>query len=96
MASKETNTTIENGRLVVKYDGYKKGSSYYYDPKSGCWFGYEGRDANIKVHLMLGATLSSIAKSDGHYIPVYAQVRDTVKPKRVSTPKKPKNFIPLF
>ena len=94
MATENQRTSVQNGKVIVKYDGYRKGSSYYWSPTSASWFGYEGRDANIKVHLTLATTLSSIAQNDGHYLPVVRY--SSPKPKASSKPKAPKNFIPLF
>ena len=77
------------GQVVVAYDGYEKGATYSYDRRHGCcWYGHTGRNANIKVHLMLGAKLTEIATKQGHYISRYPLNRPTSS---VTKRKKNKN-----
>lgn len=94
MATENERTSVQNGKVIVKYDGYHKGASYYWSPAYSTWFGYRGRDANIKVHLMLAQTLTAIAQNDGMHLPVVQ--RKAPEPTRTARPKVPKNFIPLF
>mgnify|MGYP001202979267 CR=1 FL=1 len=86
------------GQVIVAYDGYEKGATYTYDRRQGCWYGYTGRNANIKVHLMLGAKLTDIATRQGYYISRYPLNRPTksVTKDRKTRVKKSDTFIPLF
>tara|TARA_Y100000992_G_C21181397_1_gene450855 strand:- start:558 stop:863 length:306 start_codon:yes stop_codon:yes gene_type:complete len=86
------------GQVIVAYDGYENGATYSYDRMQGCWYGHTGRNANIKVHLMLGAKLTEIATKQGHYISRYPLNRPTksVTKERSTRTKKSDTFIPLF